>query len=323
VCSRLASVGLRAAPAGSGRPPCDDQGFWTTRRKQGAPSITRSVFAARLSRAPSRRRRAPQTACYDEGLTHPSTISWILLSLAALVGGAANALAGGGMFLVFPALLFAGVPPVIANATATFVLNPGGYASTWVYRDRLVHGLRFQGSLVLAAMLGAGIGSELLLHTSEQGFERLVPYLMLAAALIFTFSKWLRRAAESHAAHATHLAALAGGQFLIAIYGGYFGAGMGVLILVLYTVAANMDVHQASGLRILCGTLTNTVATVIFAVRGIVEWRLAIPMTLACIVGGYFGAHLVKRMDPERARGAILAYAWTVTIWLLARSLRQ
>jgi uncharacterized protein len=225
------------------------------------------------------------------------------------------------MFLVFPALLFAGVPPVIANATATFVLNPGGYASTWVYRDRLVHGWRFQGSLVLGAMLGAGIGSELLLHTSEQGFEHLVPYLMLAAALIFTFSKSLRRMAESHAGRTTNLPALATGQFLIAIYGGYFGAGMGVLILVLYTVAANMDVHQASGLRILCGSLTNTVATVIFIVRGIIDWRMAIPMTLVCILGGYFGAQLVKRLDPERARGAILAYAWTVTIWLLVRSL--
>jgi hypothetical protein len=255
-------------------------------------------------------------------LSHPTIITWILLSLAALLGGGANALAGGGMFLVFPALLFAGVPPVMANATATFVLNPGGYASTWVYRDRLVHGLRFQAALVLAALLGAGIGSELLLHTSEKGFERLVPYLMLAAALIFTFSKWLSRAAASHAAQATHLATLAGGQFIIAIYGGYFGAGMGVLILVLYTVAANMDVHQASGLRILCGTLTNTVATIIFAVRGIIEWPVAIPMTLVCIAGGYFGAQLVKRLDPEKARGTILAYAWTVTIWLLARSLR-
>jgi uncharacterized membrane protein YfcA len=255
-------------------------------------------------------------------LVHPSIVSWILLSLAALLGGAANALAGGGMFLVFPALLFAGVGPVLANATATFVLNPGGYASTWVYRDSLVHGLRFQTSLVLASMLGAGIGSELLLHTSEQGFERLVPYLMLAAALIFTFSKWLKHAAESHAAQGTNLAVLTGGQFLIAIYGGYFGAGMGVLILVLYTVAANMDVHQASGLRILCGTLTNTVATVIFALRGIIEWRVAIPMTLVCIAGGYFGAQLVKRMDQEKARGAILAYAWSVTLWLLVRSLR-
>jgi len=242
--------------------------------------------------------------------------------LAALVGGGANALAGGGMFLVFPALLFAGVPPVMANATATFVLNPSGYASTWVYRDRLVHGMRFQMSLMIASLLGAGIGSELLLHTSEQGFEHLVPYLMLAAALIFTFSKKLRRMAESRAAHGTDLTTLVSGQFLIAIYGGYFGAGMGVLILVLYTVAANMDVHQASGLRILCGSLTNTIATVIFIVRGIIEWREAIPMTLICIVGGYFGAKLVKRMDPEKARGAILAYAWTVTLWLLVRSFR-
>jgi len=221
---------------------------------------------------------------------------------------------------VFPSLLFAGVLPVAANATATFVLNPGGYASSWVYRDRLVHGWRFQGALIVAAMLGAGIGSELLLHTSEQGFERLVPYLMLAAALIFSFSERIKRAAQAHSAEKTHLGVLAAGQFVIAIYGGYFGAGMGVLILVLYTVAARMDVHQASGLRILCGTLTNTVATLIFVVRGIIEWRVAIPMTLVCIGGGYFGAKLVKRMDAGKARNAILAYAWTVTIWLLIRS---
>lgn len=237
-----------------------------------------------------------------------------------MLGGGANALAGGGMFLVFPSLLFAGVPPVISNATATFVLNPGGYASSWVYRDRLVHGWRFQGSLILAAMLGAGFGSELLLHTSEQGFERLVPYLMLIAALIFTFSGKIKRAAESHSAGTTHLPTLVWGQFFIAIYGGYFGAGMGVLILVLYTVAAKMDVHQASGLRILCGTLTNTVATLIFVVRGIIVWRVAIPMTLICIVGGYFGAKLVKRLDADRARTTILIYAWTVTLWLLGRS---
>lgn len=240
--------------------------------------------------------------------------------LAAMLGGGANALAGGGMFLVFPSLLFAGVPPVIANATATFVLNPGGYASAWVYRDRLIHGWRFQGSMILAAMFGAGFGSELLLHTSEQGFERLVPYLMLAAALIFTFSGRIKKMAAAHSAGSTHFATLLWGQFFIAIYGGYFGAGMGVLILVLYTVASKMDVHQASGLRILCGSLTNTVATLIFVVRGIIVWAVAIPMTLICIAGGYFGAKLVKRLDADKARNVILAYAWTVTIWLLARS---
>jgi hypothetical protein len=246
----------------------------------------------------------------------------LILLGAAVVGGAANALAGGGTFLTFPALLLAGVPPVVSNATSSFVLNPAGYASTWVYRDRLIHGWGFQIAMVAVAMMGALAGSELLLHTSERSFERLVPYLMLAATLIFTLSGWMRRAASSHAATSTHVFALLAGQFGVAVYGGYFGAGMGVLTLVLYTVAANMDVHEASGLRLLCGTLTNTVAIVLFAVRGIIVWTLGLPMMLACIAGGYWGAKLVKRMDAEKARRTILIYAWTITAWLFIRSLR-
>jgi uncharacterized protein len=255
-------------------------------------------------------------------MTEPSLLSWVVLLAAAIVGGAANALAGGGTFLTFPALLFAGVPPVVSNATSTFVLNPAGYASTWVYRDRLIHGWGFQIAMVAVAMVGALVGSQLLLHTSEQSFQRLVPYLMLAATLIFTFSGWLRRAATQHAAKAMHLAPLLAGQFAVAVYGGYFGAGMGVLTLVLYTVAANMDVHEASGLRILCGTLTNTVAIVLFAVRGIIVWRLGLPMMVACIAGGYWGAMLVKRLEAEKARKTILIYAWAITVWLFIRSIR-
>jgi uncharacterized membrane protein YfcA len=255
-------------------------------------------------------------------MTQPSLFSWLILLAAAAVGGAANALAGGGTFLTFPALLFAGVPPVISNATSSFVLNPAGYASTWVYRDRLIHGWGFQIAMVAVAMVGALVGSQLLLHTSEQSFERLVPYLMLAATLIFTFSGWLRRAATEHAAGTMHLAPLLAGQFIVAIYGGYFGAGMGVLTLVLYTVAAKMDVHEASGLRILCGTLTNTVAIILFALRGIIVWRLGLPMMLACIAGGYWGAKLVKRLEAEKARKTILVYAWAITVWLFLRSIR-
>lgn len=255
-----------------------------------------------------------------KGLAHLSLFSWLILLLASLVGGAANALAGGGTFLVFPALLLSGVAPVISNATSTFVLNPGGYASTWVYRDRLIHGWGFQAAMVAVSMAGASFGSELLLHTSEQRFESLVPYLMLAAAVIFSFAGKLRKAASEHASVKTRVVPLLSGQFLISVYGGYFGAGMGVLILVLYLVAANMDVHEASGLRILCGTLTNTVAIVLFAVRGIILWSVGIPMMFACIAGGYWGAKLVKHLEPEKARKTILAYAWTITLWLLVRS---
>ena len=127
----------------------------------------------------------------------------------------------------------------------------------------------------------------------------------------------------THAAKAMHLAPLLAGQFVVAVYGGYFGAGMGVLTLVLYTVAANMDVHEASGLRILCGALTNTVAIVLFAVRGIIVWRLGLPMMVACIAGGYWGAMLVKRLEAEKARKTILIYAWAITVWLFIRSVHR
>lgn len=245
-----------------------------------------------------------------------------MLLAASVAAGAANALAGGGMFLVFPALLFAGVAPVTANATATFVLIPGGYASTWVYRDRLKHGWRFQTVMALTSVAGAWFGSELLLHTSQQGFARLVPYLMLGATLIFSFAGKLRSTAASHAARTTHFVPLVGGQLLISFYGGYFGAGMGVLMLALYLLAAHLDMHQASGVRLLCGTAANTIATLVFTTRGIIQWPLGLPMIFACTAGGYWGAHLVKGMDPERARLVILVYAWAVTLWLLARSLR-
>jgi uncharacterized protein len=239
-----------------------------------------------------------------------------------MAGGGANALAGGGMFIVFPTLLFAGVAPVAANATATFVLIPGGYAATWVYRDRLIHGWKFQTIMGVTSALGAALGSELLLHTSEQGFANLVPYLMVGAVTIFTFAGKLRSAASKHTARATHMIPLLGGQFLLAIYGGYFGAGMGVLMLVLFLVAANMDVHQASGVRMLCGAAANTIAMLIFTFRGIIQWSVGVPMVIACIAGGWGGAHLVKRLNAEKARRVILVYAWSISLWLLVRSLR-
>jgi uncharacterized membrane protein YfcA len=245
---------------------------------------------------------------------------WILLIAATLGAGAANALAGGGMFLIFPALLFAGVAPVTANATATLILIPGGWASTWVYRDTLKHGWRLQGLMAGVSVIGALGGSELLLHTPPGSFAKLVPYLMLTAALIFSFAGKIKQAAQSHASTTIHYVPLVGGQFLLAIYGGYFGAGMGVLMLALYLITAHIDMQEASGMRLICGTASNIVAAIVFAIRGIIDWHIALPRILACVAGGYWGAQLVKRLDPEKARRAILIYAWGVTLWLLVRS---
>ena len=250
-----------------------------------------------------------------------SPITWAILLSAALAGGAINALAGGGMFMVFPSLLFAGIAPITANATATVTLMPGGWASTWVYRDRFArHGSRLVVGLALASLAGGWIGSELLLHTSNAQFARLVPWLMLSATLFFTVAGKLRKLASTHSAHRTREVPLVAGQFLISIYGGYFGAGMGVIMLALFMITANMDVQTASGIRIMCGSVTNLIAALIFALRGIIEWRIGLPMLACAIVGGYIGARLVKRLNEDRARIAILVYAWSITLWLLVRS---
>lgn len=257
-----------------------------------------------------------------ESLTPSELTSWLILLLSAPAGGAVNALAGGGMFLVFPAMLIAGISPIVANATATFVLFPGAYASAWVYRDRLIHGKTFQTWMIILSGLGAWVGSELLLHTSAQRFAALVPYLMIGASTIFTFAGKIRSLTATAKNRHMHYPVLLTGQFLIAIYGGYFGAGQGVLMLALMLTASNMDVHDASGIRILCGAVCNTVATAIFVLRGVVAFHYGLPMVVLSITGGYFGAKLVKKMDADKARTAILVYAWVVSIALWIRSFR-
>lgn len=242
-----------------------------------------------------------------------------LLLLSALIGGAANALAGGGQFIVFPALLFAGVASVKANATASLVMLPGGIASAWVYRGTLAgQPRRLIVELVTISLAGSLVGSLLLLNTANRTFSALVPWLLLSAAAIFTVAPRLRTAA-ARSGGGTSIYLLLGGQFIIALYGGYFGAGMGVLMIALFLAAANMDVQSASGLRLTCATAVNLLAVLLFALRGALEWKVGIPMLVAGIAGGYLGARLVRRLDEKTARNAILIYAWGLTVWFFVR----
>jgi len=244
-------------------------------------------------------------------------IEYLLLLGAALVGGASNALAGGGTFLTFPALLLVGVAPVKANATASLVLLPGAFASAWVYRHTIKNvtpkSLWFLSATSLA---GSFVGSILLLMTTNSMFSSLVPWLLLVATAVFTLAPWIRKVAARHGHES--LPALLAGQLVISVYGGYFGAGMGVLMIALYLVATNLDVQQASGLRMLCSCIINTLAVAIFALRGALDYRVGMPMLVVGVIGGYIGAILVKRLNPEHARIAILVYAWALTIWFFA-----
>jgi uncharacterized protein len=248
-----------------------------------------------------------------------SIASFLLLCSTALIGGIANALAGGGTFLVFPALVATGLDPIVANATSAATMLPGGAASAWVYRKGSVYDSTLLRALMIASILGGITGSVLVLLTPSARFAKLVPYLMLSGALVFSFSKQIARAAAAHISDRTKWVPLLIGHYLISVYGGYFGAGMGVLMIVLFLLTANLDVQQSAALRFYCTLGINGLAVSIFAWKGVVNWRVSIPMALAAITGGYLGAHLVRKMSPETARRAVLVFAWAMTLWLFVR----
>jgi len=255
------------------------------------------------------------------GILDPvSPLSWIILLAAATAAGVANALAGGGTFMIFPALVFAGIDPIMANATSSVITMPGGIASALVYRSGMTVSRKLFWILVLISVAGGVAGSQLLLHTSSERFAKIVPYLMIGASLVFSFSDSLRRFASAHTSDRSHTGLLYAGSLAISIYGGYFGAGMGVLMIVLFLITANIGVQQSAGLRMWCATGVNTLAVAAFIAKGIVVWRVAIPMLICTLVGGYWGAHAVQRLTAETARRAVLMFAWTMSLWLLVRS---
>ncbi|MDE3194771.1 MAG: sulfite exporter TauE/SafE family protein [Acidobacteriota bacterium] len=248
-------------------------------------------------------------------------MTFFILLAAAFLGGISNALAGGGTFLVFPALLLGGIAPVQANATASLVLLPGAFASVWVYRDTVIGSKRsFLMVMSAASLVGSLLGSILLLSTSNATFASLVPWLLLIATGVFTIAPWLRKIAASKHGHQS-LVGLIVGQAVISVYGGYFGAGMGVLMIALYLVVTSLEVHAASGLRMLCSVVINILAVIIFAWRGALVYSAGIPMLIAGIAGGYAGALWVKRLNANHARIAILAYAWALTAWFFLKPL--
>jgi uncharacterized membrane protein YfcA len=248
-------------------------------------------------------------------------VIFFLLLLAAFLGGAANALAGGGTFIVFPALLLGGVASVKANATASLIMVPGSLVATWVYRRTLseLSGMVLR-RLLIASLVGSAVGSILLLSTTNGVFSNLVPWLLLIAAIVFSLAPRLRSAAVHATGHKTSLG-LVVGQLAISIYGGYFGAGMGILMVALFLVTTNMNLQAATGIRLICATSVNILAVILFAWRGALDWNLGFPMLAAGIAGGYLGARLVRRLNESAVRKAILVYAWGLTAYFFARLL--
>ncbi len=244
-----------------------------------------------------------------------------LLFLAAAAAGGMNAVAGGGSFFTFPALLFVGVPPVEANATNTIALWPGVLASIGAYRRRLAE---IQDRLIaysLASLIGGGVGAWLLLAIPETTFERLIPFLMLLATAIFASSgrinQWLRRQERPTLAHYPLLVLVL--QFVISVYGGFFGGGIGFMMLALLAVSGIEDIHQMNALKLVLAALINGVAVVIFIFAGAVVWAAALIMIVGAIAGGYGGAMLIQRIDPTWVRRFVIGVGVFLTGYFFYR----
>ena len=247
----------------------------------------------------------------------------ILLFFAALAAGIQNSIAGGGTFFSFPALIFAGVPPIQANATSTIALWPGLVASTGAYRKKMPRNARILTTLCLVSTVGGYVGAHLLLHTPERTFMRLIPFLFLGATLLFAFGK-RKGSGPAHAEETgrTSWVALAGVsviQFAIAIYGGFFGGGIGILMLAFLTYLPLGDIHSTNALKTVLAAMINLVAVVTFIVARIVYWPQAVVMLVGAALGGYGGAHFAQRVNPAHVRKLIVCVGLAMSFYFLYR----
>ena len=230
-----------------------------------------------------------------------------LLLGAAFVAGALNAVAGGGSFLTLPALVFVGVPPVVANATGTVALLPGYLAGAWGFREDLAPppslSLR---AVVLLSLVGGSAGAGLLLLTSDSVFQRIVPWLLLVATALFALAPQLRAwSGHQGTAPAAWKAAL--GMLAVAAYGGYFNGGLGILLLALLGLLGQTQLNAMNGMNNLVSALLTAIAVGIYAAGGIVQWRLALLMMVAATLGGYGGARVARRLPATVLRWGIVA----------------
>jgi uncharacterized protein len=238
---------------------------------------------------------------------------------AGFLAGAMNALAGGGSFVSLPALLAAGLPPVQANASSTVALFPGGVVSAWAYRD----GLTPVGPVSIRMMLGITliggfIGAVLLLKTSSSTFSVLLPWLLLCASLALAFGRRLGEALRRR----WHIGAGAvlTIQFVLGIYGGYFGGAVGLMMLAVWGLLDTRDVKSLNAPRTLLVSAANSVAVLTFAFAHAVRWPETIAMLLAAMVGGYGGAQLGRRMPPKVIRAGTLVISACITLAFFAKT---
>ncbi|HEX8033628.1 MAG TPA: sulfite exporter TauE/SafE family protein [Ktedonobacterales bacterium] len=255
------------------------------------------------------------------------------LFVAAMLAGALNSIAGGGSFISFPTLLFTGVPTKLANATNTVALWPASLAGAVAYRKDLDTKNRLQLWVFLGVSLAGGLlGALLLLNISSKTFAHLVPYLLLVATLIFTFGGSIAariRAAREGSSDAALEAKGQGPapltlivsalmQFVTAIYGGFFGGGIGIIMLATLSILGMENIHGMNALKNILATCINGIAVVAFVIARMVLWPQALLMIVGGVVGGYASGYFARRLDPKLVRRIVVIFAWCLTAYFFA-----
>lgn len=263
----------------------------------------------------------------------PETPRLVVIVAISAVAGVINAIAGGGTLLTFPALIGLGISPIVANATNTMALWPGTVGSAWGYREELVGARRWAIGFAVPSVIGGVFGAWLLLRTPPGEFARLVPWLVLGATLLFMIQgpvmARIRRRAGIVAAQSMdrdqdveltrHFPSpmVLFYQLVVAVYGGYFGAGMGILMLAALGFMGLTNIHRMNGLKTCGGACINASAAAVFAFTQLVNWPVALSMAVGAIAGGYAGSRVAQRVPQRYVRYAIVGIGLVSGFWLL------
>jgi len=247
-----------------------------------------------------------------------------LLFVAAGLAGTMNSVAGGGSFISFPALIFTRVLPIPANATSTVALWPGTVASAGAYRKRFPKDFKILVEMLTTSVTGGTLGAVVLLRTPQTTFMRFVPYLFLLATLLLIFGKQLATWVEATfktSKQPRWMMVVASNffQFLIALYGGFFGAGIGIMMLALLTLLRMEDIHAMNALKTLLNAAINGAAVVTFIAAGAVLWPQALVMLGGAVMGGYGGAHFAQKLDPLIVRRFVIAVGISMSLYFFLR----
>ena len=246
-----------------------------------------------------------------------------VMLVAAFCAGVVNSIAGGGMLLVFPTMIWLGLDPKIANATCTVALVPGLFGGLFGYRREMNDSSLMLMRLGATSVVGGGLGAWLLILTPSLTFARLVPFLILFATFLFMLqapvTRWLRLPSPTTGSQKSWWAIAIIVQFFSSMYGGYFGAGNGIWMLAAMGLLGLKDIHRANGIKNFLGICINSVAVIAFSITHLVSWRQALLMAVAATLGGYFGARTAQRVGQTFIRRVIVAIGLVITMVMLWR----